>query len=565
MTRSVLRNALVVDGSGRAAARTDVVVEDDVIRHVGKLDAVEPGADVVDLEGLVLAPGFIDIHTHYDAQLLWDPQLSSSAEHGVTTVVMGNCGFGIAPARPSDRTTLTRTLENVEGMSAEALDAGIPWTFESFPEYLDAIEALPKRLNVGALLGHTPLRTYVMGADAVERASTDDERAEMARLVDDAIEAGAIGFASSRSPSHDGAWGKPVPSRLADNAELREILAPLARHAAGILQTTPGPGLMLADIAQLSADLGRPATWTGLLTSVLEYGADYTGMEDLTLQPPTKVLDLQSSLPGEVWPQIACLPLVSQMSLRNPSSSLKRLPSFKVVLATPVADRREVYTDPAWQETARAEVNDAWKARWSKISVQETDSRPEWRNTPFDQLAARLRADPFDLMLDVALADDLGTRFRLVALNDNEAQLGELLRDPRTLLGLSDAGAQLNRTFDACFSTHLLSHWVRDKEVLELEQAVWRLTGQPAEVFRIPKRGAIRPGYFADLVAFDSAAIGVGEIERRWDFPAGADRLFAAGKGIEHLWINGTRVRADGVDVPHAGGTGALIRGGVRG
>src|SRR5438270_2706722 len=258
----VLRNGSLVDGTGSPAQRVDVGIENGRIAAVG--DVAANGARDVDLDGLVLAPGFVDIHTHYDAQVLWDRDLTPSCWHGVTTVVMGNCGFGIAPTRPEHRSTIARTLENVEGMSVEALEAGIPWTFESFPEYLDAVEASPTRLNVAAMIGHTPLRLYVLGDEAVERAATDEEVETMRALVIEALRAGAAGLAASKSPTHSGAGGKPVPSRLAEPAEILRIAQALQETGRGVMQATPGPGLFIDEFAALSKDLERPISWTAL-------------------------------------------------------------------------------------------------------------------------------------------------------------------------------------------------------------------------------------------------------------------------------------------------------------
>src|SRR3954465_9263940 len=259
----VLRNAEVVDGTGSRRRRADVVIEADRI-----VDVTEPGAgggdEVVDLGGLVLAPGFIDCHTHYDAQVLWNRDLTPSCWHGVTSVVMGNCGFGIAPTRAGDRETIARTMENVEGMSVDALTAGIPWTFESFPAYLDAVERASTRLNVAAMIGHTPLRTYVMGEDATARPASAEEVAEQRRLVGEALDAGAIGFATSKQPAHAGAWGKPVPSRLADPEEIYEIAGALADRGRGIVAVTYGPDFHLPELAELSRQIGRPVTYTAL-------------------------------------------------------------------------------------------------------------------------------------------------------------------------------------------------------------------------------------------------------------------------------------------------------------
>ena len=547
----ILRGAKVVDGTGSPAHAASVGIDGGTITSVGDIGAATAGAngaEVIDLDGLVLSPGFIDIHTHYDAQVLWDPDLTPSCWHGVTSVVVGNCGFGIAPTRPEHRETIARTLENVEGMSVEALVAGIPWTFETFPEYLDTLERIPKRLNVGALIGHTPLRLYVLGDEAVERPGSGEEIARMRSLVGEAIEAGAIGFATSQSPTHTGAAGRPVPSRMAEPAEIFEIADALREAGRGVVQVTPGPGFFIDQLAQLSERTGRPVSWTALLTGIMG--------------PATRILERQASLGGEVWPQIACRPLVMQVSLADPFpfSSAR---SFKEILALPRDQRAGLYADPAWRERARQDVGGVWGTRWSKTTIQETEKFSEWRNGPtLAELAVSRDIDPFDLMVDLSLEEDLATRFRIVLANDDEEDLANLLRDERAVLGLSDAGAHASQLCDACYSTHLLEHWVRDTGVLSLEQAVWRLSGHGAQVFRLEGRGRIAPGYAADLVAFDPDGVGVEELERVWDLPAGADRLIARSRGVEAVWVNGEQIRQGGRDLPGAH-SGVLIRGGV--
>ena len=546
----ILRGAEVVDGTGSPARAVSVGIEGGTIAAVGDIGPATPGAkeaEVVDLDGLVLSPGFVDIHTHYDAQVLWDPDLTPSSWHGVTTVVVGNCGFGIAPTRPEHRETIARTLENVEGMSVEALVAGIPWTFETFPEYLDALDAIPTRLNLGALIGHTPLRLYVLGDEAVERPASADEIARMRGLVADAIHAGAVGFATSQSPTHTGAAGRPVPSRLAEPAEIFEIADALREAGRGIVQVTPGPGFFVNQLAELSERTGRPVSWTALLTGIMG--------------PATKVLERQAGLGGEVWPQIACRPLVMQVSLADPFPFASAA-SFKEILALPRDQRAGLYADPAWRQRARQDVGGVWGNRWNKTTIQETAKFSEWRNGPtLVELAASRDTDPFDLLIDLSLEEDLATRFRIVLANDDEEDLADLLRDGRAVLGLSDAGAHASQLCDACYSTHLLEHWVRDLGVLSLEQAVWRLSGHAAQVFRLEGRGQIAPGYAADLVAFDADAVGVEDLERVWDLPAGADRLIARSRGVEAVWVNGQPARRGGRDLPGAR-NGVLIRGG---
>jgi N-acyl-D-amino-acid deacylase len=541
----VLRGAMVVDGTGAPGRAADVVVEGDRITAV-QAPGSGVGGEVIDLDGLVLSPGFVDCHTHYDAQVLWDPDLTPSSWHGVTTVVMGNCGFGIAPTAPAAREAIARTLENVEGMSVDALIAGIPWSFESFPEYLDAVEATQPRLNVAVMLGHTPLRLYVLGDEAVERAATDAEVTRMRDLVLEALDAGAVGFASSRAPVHAGAWGKPVPSRLAERSELAALGDALRERGRGTMAITVGPDFGPKQMAGLSRDTGRPVTWTALTATGAGKGIG--------------VLDKTTEYGGDVFPQVACRPIVMQTQLLEPGP-LSRIDAFSEVLSVPAADRAEFYRDRSWRARARIDVVRQWPAVWDKLFVEETTAHPELANgASLATLAGRQGIDPLDILCDVALDDDLQTRFRLVVANDDEAELAGLLRDPRSLLGLSDAGAHASQLCDAVFSTYLLEHWVRETGTLTLEQAIWRLTGQPAAVFGLPGRGRIAPGFFADLVAFDARKIGVEEMRRVRDLPAGADRLVATSRGIEHVWVNGVLSRSGSDDLPVR--SGRLIRDG---
>jgi N-acyl-D-amino-acid deacylase len=536
----LLRNGRLIDGSGGPAREADVVVRGGEIVAVGELDDV-PGAEEVDLGGLVLAPGFIDIHTHYDAQVLWDPDLTPSSWHGVTSVIVGNCGFGIAPTRPADRSTILRTLENVEGMALEALESGVSWSFETFPEYLDVVSRLPKRINLGVLVGHTPLRHYVMGEAATERAARPEEVARMRALVAEAIGRGAVGFSTSASPTHLGAEGKPVPSRFAEPEEVVEVARGMADAGRGVMQATAGPGLFVDQFSEISTDTGRPVSWTAVLTGM----AGRRGGS-------VKLIDWGASKDGEIWPQIACRPLVMQVTLEDPFP-MSPIPAFQEVLALPRERRADLYRDAAWRDRARPEMGKFWGERFSRATVQETECHPGLRNGPsLVELAAARGVDPFDLMVDLALNDDLRTRYRVVLANDDEEELAELLRDRRAVLGLSDAGAHASQLCDANFATFLLGNWSRDKGVIPLEEAVWRLTGQPAEVYRLERRGRVATGFVADLVAFDPDTVGTEDLERVWDLPGGADRLIARSRGVEHVWVGGEAVRRDGKPVEGA-------------
>ena len=542
----LLLHASLIDGTGRPARAADVAVEGDRIARVapaGELSP-EPGTQVVDLDGLVLAPGFIDVHTHYDAQILWDPDLTPSSWHGVTSVVMGNCGFGVAPTRPEHRDTIVRTLENVEGMSMDALNSGIDWCFETFPEYLEALDARAKRLNVGAFVGHTPLRLFVLGGD--ERPATADEVEAMRGIVREAIEAGALGFSTSRQPAHQGAFGRPVPSRFAETDEVDALASVLGEVGRGIVQVSIGPGMFVDQFSAMAVRHGVPVTWTALVARADKPGA------------ALRTVERGAALPGEVYPQIACRPIVMQISMTDPVP-LAEIDVWKEVLARPRDERAALYADDAWRDRARGETVDAWSHRWPKTSVEETGTHHEVVGVPLDRLAVERGTTPFDVMLDLALSDGMATRFRIVLDNDGDGEIADLLADERTLLGLSDAGAHASQLCDACYSTHLLGHWVREREAITLEEAVWRLTGHPHQAFRIAERGLVQQGFHADLVAFDPEAVGCTPVERVADQPGGADRLVVRSTGVEHTWVNGVATRVAGEDVPGAS-PGRLLR-----
>ena len=542
----LLRQASLIDGTGGPARPADVAVTGDRITAIAGPGGLTPesGTEVVDLGGLTLAPGFIDIHTHYDAQILWDGDLTPSSWHGVTSAVMGNCGFAVAPTRPEHREIIVRTLENVEGMSMEALDQGIDWCFETFPEYLDAIDRRAKRINVGAFVGHSTLRLFVMGSE--ERPATEDEVSRMAALLREAMELGAIGFSTSRQPNHQGAFGRPVPSRFADVEEVYALTSVLGELGKGVVEVSIGPGLFVDQFSEMAVRYGVPVTWTALVARADKPGA------------ALRTVERGAALPGEVYPQIACRPIVFQMNLADPAP-LGEVDEWKEVLALPRDQRASLYRDASWRDRARPTTLAAWSHRWSKLDVEETVTHRAVAGVKLDRLAAERGTTPFDLMLDLALEDGLATRFRVVMDNDGDDELGDLLADKRTLLGLSDAGAHASQLCDACYSTHLLGHWVRERKALSLEDAVWRLTGQPHAAFRIAERGLVREGFFADLVAFDPDTVGTTPVERVRDQPGGADRLIVGSTGVEHMWVNGVATRVGGEEVAGAA-PGRLLR-----
>ena len=554
----------VVDGTGSAAVAADVGVADGKIVEIAT-DAALRDTDAqttIDASGRVVAPGFVDIHTHYDAQILWDRMLSVSPWHGVTTVVMGNCGFGVAPTRPEHRDLIVRTLEKVEGMSAAALRAGLGanWPFESFPQYLDAIEARGSAINVGAMIGHTPVRMATMGEESTERAANDDEVRQMRSIVAEAIEAGAIGFATSQSATHVGYEGRPVPSRAAEISEIIAIAGALGDAGRGVIQATMGAGFAFDEFTAITETTGRPISWTALLAGV---GAP--GVDRMLLDQSIKLLD--AGVP--VHPQVSCRPLNFEFSMAEPFPFESMRLFGQISAAQDNNTKVKVYRDEEFRSAFREKLASGkvgvLGGSWDRTVVSWFPPDPSIEGRNVSELADERGADPSDLVLDLALESDLDARFRMAVLNFDEDMVEVLLTDPHTMLGLSDAGAHASQLCDACFSTHLLSRWVRERKALTMEQAVRKLTSEPAEIFGITDRGVLATGRPADVVVFDPETVGCSDLRRVRDQPANADRLVADATGIDAVVVNGRTIRQAGRDVVDGAGAlpGRLLRNGT--
>jgi N-acyl-D-aspartate/D-glutamate deacylase len=540
----VIRGGTVVDGTGSPGRHADVAVRDGTITEVAP-GLAGSGARELDAAGMVVAPGFVDIHTHYDAQVFWDPWLTPSSYHGVTSVVAGNCGFSIAPVRPENVALLARTLQHVEDMSFDTLSSGVPWdSFETFPQYLAAVEERGSALNYGCYVGHTAVRMYVMGDDAYEREATADEMRAMQRAVDDAMDAGAMGFATSASPTHNGEGGRPVPSRVAGIDELRALLEPLQTRAKGVVALLPGGVIPDDDVFAIARDVGRPVTWTALLTvKGFPYHEKVVARNDAARESG-----------AEVWPQVSCRPLVFQMNLAEPFT-LNSRDAFAKLMALDHEGRVAAYRDPAWRAATWEELNGRGflPVNWPALSVAESARRPDLVGRGVVELAEERGCTPLDVLLDLSLEDDLTTRFWSVVANDDPDAIAWLLPRDNVLLGLADSGAHISQLCDACFATDLLGNWVREREVMPLERAVHKLTGEPAAVYGLADRGTLEVGKAADLCVFDPATVAPGPLRRVRDFPADGERLVAdQPEGMVHTLVNGVAIRVDGAPVPGA-------------
>jgi N-acyl-D-aspartate/D-glutamate deacylase len=550
MADIVIRGGTVVDGTGAPGYRADVAVTDGVISAIGdRLD----GDRVLDASGQVVCPGFIDIHTHYDAQVFWDPELTPSSFHGVTSVVAGNCGFSIAPVTPDTVGLLARTLQHVEDMSLDTLTVGVPWDeFETFPQYLDAVGRRGTALNYGCYIGHTALRLWAMGEDAYERDPTDEELSRMRAAVAEAMDAGAIGFATSASPTHNGDRGRPVPSRRADLDELRALMEPVGAAGRGVIAMLPGGVFTNEQVFELQQQIGRPVTWTALLT-----------IKGIPYHEKVMAEHAAARARGvEVWPQVSCRPLVFQMNLAEPFT-LNMRASFQELMDRPLEERMTAYRDPAWRARAWEDLQGrgAIPFNFAALSVAESDLHPELVGRRVVDLAEERGVTALDVMLDLSLEDGLRTRFWSVLANDDPDGIAWLLPRDDVLIGLADSGAHVSQLCDACFSTDLLGNWVRDRGVMPLERAIHKLTAEPAAVFGLSDRGIVEVGKAADLVVFDFDTVAPGPLRRLRDFPADGERLTAdAPVGMTHTLVNGVPIRVDGAPDPE----GLAARPGVR-
>jgi N-acyl-D-amino-acid deacylase len=539
----LIRGATICDGTGTPTFRADLAVANGRVAGIGR--DLGAGRRTIDADGLVAAPGFIDVHTHYDCQLSWDPALTPSSWHGITTVVVGNCGFTIAPCRASDRELLMQMLLYVEGMPTSALRAGIRWEWETFPEYLDAVERSRPAINVAALIGHSAVRYWVMGGAAAEREANAGELEQMRQVVHEAILAGAFGFATSESPTHFFGDGTPVPSRVAPREETLALASVLKGFGRGIIEVAPRH--LLGSTEDKSADQrfyselahtsGRPVTWAPLLHSPFD--------PDGCLQLIEEAAVLQrEGIP--VYPQVGCRPLEVRISFDTAGIAVANNPFWRPILGKPIRERQALFASKQFRDDLRQmSPKGAWVAAlapgWDQIFVRMSPLavHQELVDNSVAAISERRQADPVDTLLDLALEADLACQFGIPIMNVDESRVGDLIRHPAGILALSDAGAHVDTLADQGFTSTLLGHWVRELGALSLPEAVRLVTTVPARVYGLEGRGELRLGSAADVVLFDPERIGLERTEMVHDLPGGAGRLIQRAIGVEYVLVNG--------------------------
>ncbi|MGE3620398.1 MAG: amidohydrolase family protein [Acidimicrobiia bacterium] len=547
MLDTLIRDVQIVDGTGtpRTAGALGIV-EGRLVMEVGP---DEPARNVVDGEGLIAAPGFVDIHTHYDAQLSWDPMATPSMQHGVTTVIGGNCGFGVAPLNPSDADYLIRMLEKVEGMPAQSLRDGLSWDWTSFGTWLDRFEGAIA-LNAGFLVGHSTLRRAAMGPAAGERPATDRELVAMSEILHEALDAGALGFSTSRSVTHSDGDGRPVPSRLSDADELLLLAACLKDHPGTSLEMIPEDVHSFDDatvdlMVGMSLASGRPLNWNLLVLSS-QTPDEHPGLLRASVAARARGARVVA----------LTLPEVQRLSVTLASGFLfDALPGWAPVMSLPIPERIAALQDGRQVEALRAGAEEVARsggvlgrlAHWDDLVVAETFS-PQNRGAEgkrLGEIAVERRTVPFTSMLDIAVSDELRTRFIVPGAGEDPeswAIRAEVWRDPHTVIGGSDAGAHLDMICGATYSTSLLGNAVRKMGLLSLEQAVHQLTDVPARLYGLRHRGRLLSGWHADVVLFDETSVGPRPARTRADLPGGAHRIFAEADGVEKVFVNGVKV-----------------------
>ncbi len=539
----LIKNGMVVDGTGAPARQADVAITGGTIAEIGRVSG--GAATVIDADGLVVAPGFIDPHTHYDAQICWDGAVTPSSWHGVTSVIMGNCGVGIAPCKPKAREVAMRDLVNVEAIPFDVLNMGITWDWETFPEFIEAAARRNPSLNLGFLAPLTPFRHYVMGEASIERAATPDETAQIKALLGEAIDAGAFGFSTTILNQHMGYQGRPLACRNASRDEMKAYANALKERGKGAIEIALTRKIAVMDDEEydlldfLLRESNRHVTFLALF--------DRDDIPEAVRETLRKAAPL---IARGARPQTSPLPLTRDINMRSPFS-FAAFPSWnRVFIDKSKPAQAAVYADPAFRNQFREELKRPMAfGNWERINVHEVASPAlkalEGRSVA--DLAREQGKDGVDAFLDLTLQADLDIEFTMASFNTRVDRMTEILNDRSVLVALGDGGAHVDMLCDAGYPTYLLGTWVRERQALTLEEGVRRLTSDPAEVFGVRGRGRLAPGLAADVAVFDATRIGsTNRGERRFDLPGGAKRMVMPSRGVEYTVVNGAVTWQDG-------------------
>ena len=553
----VIKNGTVVDGTGAPRFRADVAVADGQIAEVGTVTA--SATRVIDAADLIVAPGFVDPHTHYDAQICWDPLITSSSWHGVTSLVMGNCGVGLAPCKPESHEIAAWDLVNVEAIPFDVLGKGVTWDWQTFPEYMDAAARRGSGINIGFMAALTPFRHFVMGEESMDRAATPEETAQIKALIKEAVAAGAFGFSTTNVAQHIGYQGRPIACRQASRDELTAYCNALRELDKGVIELALTNNVSIVDESEhalldmLLAESGRPVTWLALLNR-----------DD---QPDATLDTLRAMEPlfrrGAV-PQVTCRPLIIQIDLRKPFI-FANLPCWKPAFDQPVEQQQAFYRDANFRAAFRKEMErpKVFTGKWERAIVHEA-GRPDMQaliGKSVAEIAEQRGKDGLDTFLDLCIEDDLQLQYTYELFNADEDRIPELITHDQTMVGLSDGGAHVDMLCDAGYCTYLIGTWVRDRQAMTLEHAVKRITSEPAAFYGMTTRGTIAPGLAADFAIFDYDTIGSARRgEMRSDLPGGGRRLVMPAQGVQYTIVNGEVLFEDGT---HTGAMpGQVLRSG---
>lgn len=537
----LVRGGRVVDGSGLPSYVADVGVKNGKIIEIGRLTG--SAARTIEAAGLAVSPGFIDHHTHLDAQILWDPYGTSEPQHGITSVVMGNCGLALAPVKSGDEDALVKSFVRVEAIPRFALEEGVKWRWHTYGEYLDSLEG-NVGINVGGLVGHIAVRHHAMGEEAVERKATPREVQQMRALVLEAMEGGALGMSTNRNERHMREDGKPVASRLADDEELFALCDVLAEHNAGVIETILGRNKIehFEFYQELARRTQRPVLWQSLQHRWTEPNL---WREQLDRVEPI----FRSGF--RAYGLSHTVPLVRHFTLKE-CQVFDEFPTWKNLMFLPEPVRKQAFAEPETRQKLRADLADPrptnFHRRWDIVRVEKV-VKPEnqiYADKSVAEMAAMRGQDPLDAFLDLSLEEDLGTVFWNANNGGDANAMGEILRSPYVLVGTSDAGAHVQFGADFGYGTILLGLWVRERQVMTLEQAIHKLTFHVASIFGLEDRGLLRPGYAADLAIFDPHRVNSHEPEWAYDYPAGSKRLVQRSEGMHYTIVNGTVIHEDG-------------------